>query len=579
MLEQILLILSLLCSLTSAKDVDEAELEAKFKVNHVRDPIDVGMAHQLMDLKTVTDANGTYEIMRVNNQDVDILCYIPQVDSSAALNKLIGEETSEGGDKGNRIRSDDELLDEILPHFVRYFDAQKCMFTTGLNDAYWTYGYCFGDKAIQFHENLNTFKKTGVHAPEFPNHVFVLGRFDDIDGTKEVSMINQSTGKSRKLHKKDFSIINDPLKPSGPNTKKPQKALHHVLNNGGLCDLTNEPRTVEVIYRCDSNFKGIVRVSEIKTCNYQMIINLGGLCSIDEFAPSDAENKPVDVVCKDVVPTVESQDIHLKQLPEFPRPQTTKVDVQHFKLQPGGNGFFWGRPIMNNDFYDRRTVVFYNDDISENRQFIHEFSRMFSNSVESKIRSPDSSDGEELVTWDDFFTVWYEVYDLHGNFLNVMKVARVGALDTKGLSLRLVDPFSMTDQDGDPVEPPQPSGNRMLYEYESFTKGTTKFTGNQEIPHPMQQPMQLKQPIIPNEAVDTSTVTVTMPQKPTESVDMEDVFEVVRKRLGIDENQLLDLIDEFNADMDEIDNLAHDQAHNGHTRGAGDYVDNSHDEL
>lgn len=473
-------------------------------------------------------ADGPYDTIRIDNSNTNLSCYIPQVNNITMLQHLIGDKDTPETPQ----RSDGQLLDEIIPKFLTYLDSHQCFFTAGLNEGYWTYGYCFGDKVIQFHENMAAFHKTGVHQPEFPNHVFVLGRFDG-SNSKDPKILNQSTTKSRTLHKQDFSIINDPYKTS-ELVKRPQKALSHVLSNGGWCDLTNEPRTIEIVYRCapDMDFPlGIASVSEVKTCDYQMIVNVRGLCGVPEFAPSNMEEKIVDVVCTN----------NTEQSPggkTFPQPKSTTVDIQDFKLQAAGNGFFWGRPKSydgSEDLYDRRSVVFYNDVILDERRFIHDFSRMYSNSMEFKIRSPNPASLDQVATWDDFFTAWYEIYDENGRFFKVMKVARSGSVDTKGLNLQLVDPFKMTDQDGDPVKVPVP-GERNIYEYERFNMN-----------HPETMPQDDPLP-------EQSTITVTEYATEDKQLGMEDVLEVLRERLGIDENDLYELMDqELDQTMDPVD--------------------------
>ncbi|WEJ95253.1 Protein OS-9 [Yamadazyma tenuis] len=406
-------------------------------------------------------------MVNINNQDSNVVCFLPNLTDDSVIKQLSEDESKEIRPQ----RSDKELLRAVMSNFTSYLDTKRCTFTTGLNDGYWTYAYCFGDKVIQFHEDLTAFRESGQHKPENPDFVFVLGRFNGSQ-SHVPEVVNQGTPDSRVINIEDYEIINDPVVTAGYRSRSP-KALRHVLRNGEICDLTQEPRTIEVIYRCaqSSDFKtSVFYVKEQRTCEYTMIVNVRGLCEVEEFAPF-ADEKVVDIIC-DVKNT--SRGFGLAELAGnelvFPRPNSTQVDIQDFNLIPGGKGFFWGKPKhhgRSESLYDKRFVVFCDKDM---RSFIETFPRVFSDSMEFKQESPFPSEDKDRVTWDDTFVAWYEVYNYSGEFLFVVKVARKNNLHTKEITIQLVDPFTMMDQDGDPVEVSIPVESRGLYHFEKFSK-------------------------------------------------------------------------------------------------------------
>lgn len=475
-----LLVVILLYKIIYSTAID-LDLDLKFHIKANQEPIPKFLADELNGA-LINDDNGVYEVFTIANDDVNMLCFLPD----SINNSLWKSEESHSPNASTK-----QLLDLILPNFQNFFDAQLCTFTTGLNDGYWTYGYCFGDKIIQFHESMEYFQRTGQHIAEYPNYVFVLGRFEG-SNSREVKILNQSTNSSRILDPNDFDIIIDPL--TRGQSSKPQKSIRHVLKNGGICNLTKKPRTVEVIYRCDPNMAfdiALISVSEIKICEYRAIINVKGLCAFDELSPPHTDEKIVNIVCNQVVNNaIEGSKTEVKafmefqlptdNLPQFPQPKFTHIDLYDYRLLPGGNGYYWGRPHNHDSsryIYDRRSIVVYNGYDTDIFKRIDSFATMFSESMESKVVSPLQ---DHLATWNDSFIAWYELYDYKGNFLNVIRLFRNGTLDDKVINVQFIDPFSMVDQDGNIVDIPIPtSTNRKIYEYQLFVKANSKAKENE----------------------------------------------------------------------------------------------------
>lgn len=450
-------------------------IEPKFKIRH-NEPSNMGIASGLIEGSC--DSNSSYEAVSINNKETNLVCFLPNLTDPYILDQLKGHDYN-----SEAPRSDQEILGEAVPKLSTFFDEDNCIFTTGLNEGYWTYGYCFADKLIQFHEDLAFYDKTKIHKPEFPDFVYVLGRFNGSDSFPPM-MTNQASDISKDLKYDQFEVVDDPVF-TNDELSKPTKAIKQFLGNGEICDETQEPRTTEIYYRCDpySDHKThIYYVSEVRTCKYRVIMNVKGLCGIDEFTPK-LEEKIIDIVCNQLSSEVEENPKRIDDLIEFspvinnefkfPQPRHLRIDLYDFDLTPGGNGFFWGRPKncgTSTNLYDQRSIVIFNEDVTNTYEFIQRFSRMFSNSMEFKVSSPDPNSENGLATWYDTFIAWYEVYDLNGKFINIMKVKRQGNSEDKGISLQVVDPFSMVDQDGDAALSPTPDETRSLYHFEKFER-------------------------------------------------------------------------------------------------------------
>ena len=140
----------------------------------------------------------------------------------------------------------------------------SCVFSFNLHANYWTIGYCHGINVIQFHENLDDFI-SGIHKPHSPNHVYTLGNF-----------LKQTLPLEFEFDTKERTIS--------------QRLL------GEVCDLTGEPRTIDTIYRCDHILE-IVELTEIRTCQYELHINVPKLCLLPEFKRTNLEEGVSEILC------------------------------------------------------------------------------------------------------------------------------------------------------------------------------------------------------------------------------------------------------------------------------------------
>ncbi|CAH2352097.1 protein OS-9 homolog [[Candida] railenensis] len=461
--------------------------------------------------------NGHFQVLKstyTQLQDTnsrDYLCYIPQVEIN---------DTSILVDENAQPTAD--LLGKAVRILNSSFSTKECVFAYGFNGGYFTFAYCFGDKVIQYHENMEYFIKTKKHKPENPDFIFVLGKFEG-SNFKETKIENQCNWKekdSERLNPKEFQINDDTINPfNQKNVHSTQKFIEHTLTDGGICDWTGEPRTIDIIYKCDPKRGGnihVIDVNEIKTCEYQMVISVPQLCQLKEFQPSKVEDEVIEIGCKEIEVHEEHEngnwnrdgnndyesltvDSFLKSRTEedlvpikgrdlFPIRNDYKIQLSDYTLSPFGQGFFSAisrTPIASeNSYFKHRHVIVYNNEYESNMDLINKFGRMFHNIIGRKILSPliDKNTGmQQFITWDDTFIIWFEMYDFYGNFISLVKVSRDGEEEIKSLSLQLINPETMVDHDGDFVE---------IGEYQSPNGAVNfqKFEQRREVEPPQEQP-------------------------------------------------------------------------------------------
>lgn len=201
--------------------------------------------------------HGNYEILSIANgaNDGNITSYLCQLPRTKKMAPTKPKPTMSVHELKSRA------IDLISESFV---EGTSCVFSFNLHANYWTIGYCHGINVIQFHENLDDFI-SGIHKPHSPNHVYTLGNF-----------LKQTLPLEFEFDTKERTIS--------------QRLL------GEVCDLTGEPRTIDTIYRCDHILE-IVELTEIRTCQYELHINVPKLCLLPEFKRTNLEEGVSEILC------------------------------------------------------------------------------------------------------------------------------------------------------------------------------------------------------------------------------------------------------------------------------------------
>ncbi|KAK6453941.1 uncharacterized protein RJT20DRAFT_131409 [Scheffersomyces xylosifermentans] len=462
--------------------------DSKYKVNYFYSNIPYNIAKSFVSLNDEISQFGFFETLNVDKEDVSekYLCFRPK---EVVLNTTISITN------GSVPLSGDELRSMAVNQITASFPRNTCVYSFGMAGGYWTYAYCFGDKIIQFHEDVDHLLQTGQHKAHLPDAIFTLGRFNGARNV-EAKIMNQAEDLQNHLQPRDFLVHDDMLNPfvsslSG-STYHSQKVLSHELKNGGICDVTGQPRSVEVIYKCDPNNRGIteiVEVQEIKTCQYQMVINVPKLCAIEEFRPVNNEDKVKEIDCKLIDQKNEMTSDLVKyeeffyygdDLPYttrlFPLKKGFKINYADYIIFPCGSGFHvcipkW-KPTTSSAFWNNRYVLQFNGEYSSTDDLLDKLGRVLTTALERKFPSPIFLDNGIATTlnWQDTFVAWYELYDFYGKFITMVRITRDGTRDDHDLGMQLVDPETMKDQDGDPVEIRSFDAPNNKWNFESFTR-------------------------------------------------------------------------------------------------------------
>ncbi|KAG7663800.1 YOS9 [[Candida] subhashii] len=412
-----------------------------------------------MGLNQEIKHKGQFEILNINNeqQKGSYLCHLPH---NQQVNITIPE---------SKIPPD-ELKNKAIQIIYNSFINQNCTFSYNLHAGYWTIGYCFGDKVIQFHEDLQSFV-SGDHKPHLPKHIYTLGRFEGTEKlNKRVLPEHQTKGHDVHLDPNDFIVFEGPFSffsNSEPESEaKFRKLIKHTLFSGEICDVTRKPRTIDIVYKCDQFQRGvnILEIHEIKTCEYQMIINVPGLCALDEFKSSNTTENIVDIQCKNIDETnLASADVKYEDFfqyldkipskePDFPQPGV-KINVNEYTFYPIGNGFFLGYKHINSGdlYWDQRHIFLYSGTAENLTTLEKDFGTTYYKALESKIPSPIyfTSNTASALQSTDAFVAWYELYDYKGDFIALLKVSRDGSeRNRRKISVDLVDTKTWKDLEG-----------------------------------------------------------------------------------------------------------------------------------
>ncbi|VDO66402.1 unnamed protein product [Schistosoma margrebowiei] len=198
----------------------------------------------------------------------DYECFIP----------TLFHNTEEGEAKDTDSVDEETLLQPL-------FAEQPCNVRS---EAYWSYELCHNRHIKQFHEERRLEKNPPVQE-------FYLGHYYP----------NPKMGKER------------PSKDNPPNIvtlgehSYPYYGINYI--DGTLCDLNQEHRTATVMYICHESVTGqIVDVSEIRTCQYQVVFATKFLCSNPLYKQKRAHTNPISCHSKNSSPSKPSALVALE---------------------------------------------------------------------------------------------------------------------------------------------------------------------------------------------------------------------------------------------------------------------------
>ncbi|KAJ1900868.1 Protein OS-9, partial [Kickxella alabastrina] len=246
--------------------------------------------------------------LRVGRQ-LTYLCRVPRVGSdrvaaeaaeaaaaAARAAALATEEQRQGGT--GTEEAEDALTVRRGLELLGSLESQCISLTIG----FWTYEYCHGQHVRQlFHQEADS--SGTMHVLEY-----FLGDhrhrkpFPDLlpNGAEAApSMGERRLGEERQVGGQLTKVIRTGRK----------RFLTQVWGGGTLCDITGQPRQVEVQFHCDPN--GPERISladEVAICRYVLMVNTPRLCADPRFYDTQ-ESAAYDILCQHVVPDEEYEEM------------------------------------------------------------------------------------------------------------------------------------------------------------------------------------------------------------------------------------------------------------------------------
>ncbi|KAG9067824.1 Protein OS-9 [Linnemannia hyalina] len=176
---------------------------------------------------------------------------------------------------------------ELLDHLSRHCLLMKRDF--------WTYEYCHKRWIRQYH----AVHSNGQWVPDTPENTYVLAMYqsEENNNNNQAHPDNEAALQQRSP---SSSITESTVTTTELEVSNERKYLVQRWDNGDLCDLTGQPRKVEVQFQCAPFDDRIQVVTEPSTCNYIMVINSPNLCKDTAFesVPTPEANK---IECRRIV--------------------------------------------------------------------------------------------------------------------------------------------------------------------------------------------------------------------------------------------------------------------------------------
>ncbi|CUM63505.1 uncharacterized protein PRCAT00001081001 [Priceomyces carsonii] len=469
--------------------VNDQFRKSKYSIKYNDAYIPKNHAKALLTLNYNEQYNGIYEILKIDREteQAQYICLLPR--NGSQTDPLLESDHY-------AISNETKLIENAVEVIGNSFSTSSCVYAYALDGGYWTFSYCFGDKVSQFHPSLEKLMMTGKHVPEYPDYVYILGRFNG-PSKGAIKIENQSPWNSSRLSASDFSLTDNKVSPFTPGSiydRHTQRSLRHTLSDGELCDLTLQPRKVDVIYKCHLHHLGkpeILSVHEVKTCQYEMTISIPQLCSIRELRPTNADDMENKIECK-LIDEIDSAlpsytpdfEKYNNKAPfndrKFPVPLFYKINLSSLWLSPCGSNFYLGQNKVetstSNLYFNLRTVLVFNGEYNSDQELANKVSKMVANGIGRIFIAPqtDLEEKQLLVQWSDSFTLWFELYDFYATLIYLVRIQRDGSFPEKTLDVKLVDPNNMLDHNGSVVDPPKWDATKNAWNFEEFSKSTVK---------------------------------------------------------------------------------------------------------
>ncbi|XP_046739343.1 endoplasmic reticulum lectin 1 isoform X3 [Diprion similis] len=186
---------------------------------------------------------------------------------------LIPDTTEQEYDNGETYAGPNPI-EILLPLFVQ----SSCSYRL---ESYWTYELCHGRYVRQYHEEREG-KKVKVQE-------YYLGTFDKSQKAKlsaEYDEHAKNPNRKAQIPVKKVDNINMPY-------------VEIEMTDGTVCDLTNKPRMIRVLYVCYQHGKHeVFSLKETSSCEYEAVVLSPLLCTHPDYKPQETGENVID--CKPV---------------------------------------------------------------------------------------------------------------------------------------------------------------------------------------------------------------------------------------------------------------------------------------
>ncbi|KAJ2683946.1 Protein OS-9, partial [Coemansia sp. RSA 1285] len=208
-----------------------------------------------------------------------LLCKIPRVIETQEEEKEesskdgAGEEEMSRTERRKAIARGVELLDPLKSDCITYVSE------------YWSFEYCHNMHVRQFHRSapdrngrvLEVEYRLGDYASRKPVGATTTAAAKEDDGALDSAAVAHGTGSS--VPDGVDAALTTRISAIGRT-----RFLTQVWGGGTLCDITRQPRQVEVQFHCDANGpERIALVEEVESCRYVVVVNTPRLCADPMF--------------------------------------------------------------------------------------------------------------------------------------------------------------------------------------------------------------------------------------------------------------------------------------------------------
>ncbi|KAJ2523274.1 Protein OS-9 [Coemansia sp. RSA 1939] len=232
-----------------------------------------------------------------------LLCKIPRVIETQEEEEEEEEEeeksSKDGAGEGEMSRTERR---RAIERGVELLEPLKSDCITYVSE-YWSFEYCHNMHVRQFHRStpdrngrvLEVEYRLGDYASRKPVGATTTAAAKEDDGALDSAAV--AHGARSSVPDGADAALTTRISAIGRT-----RFLTQVWGGGTLCDITRQPRQVEVQFHCDANGpERIALVEEIESCRYVVVVNTPRLCA-DPMFYNAAVSAVHDIPCQHVVP-------------------------------------------------------------------------------------------------------------------------------------------------------------------------------------------------------------------------------------------------------------------------------------